>query len=155
MRSVPWDCGLSRNRMRPVPSRDSRREAKKRCAGGAQVEMELRAGLPIRRLGLRLVESSLVLATVLVGVALAVEGDVVFKRSGGPGNNPLAVFPHWAHRVRYKCYACHPAPFRMAAGANPVSMELIQQGKSCGVCHNGKKAWGVTFDTCNRCHTGQ
>ena len=117
--------------------------------------MEMRHRSPVRRLWLILAGSSLVMATVFFGGALAVEGDVVFKRSGGPGGSPAAVFPHWVHQVRYKCYACHPAPFRMKAGANPVSMEVIQQGKSCGVCHNGKRAWGITFDTCNQCHMGQ
>lgn len=107
------------------------------------------------RLWLTFMGFSLMMATVFLGAALAVQGDVVFKRSGGQGGNPPAVFPHWAHRVRYKCYACHPVPFRMKAGANQISMELIQQGKSCGVCHNGKRAWGITFDTCNRCHVGQ
>ena len=110
---------------------------------------------PIRRLWLMLAGSLAGVAVIFFGVALAVEGDLVFKRSGGEGGNPAAVFSHWVHQVRYKCYACHPAPFRMKAGANQVSMELIQQGKSCGACHNGKKAWGVTFDTCNRCHVGQ
>jgi c(7)-type cytochrome triheme protein len=117
--------------------------------------MKIRRRSPIHRLWLILAGSSLVILTVFFGVALAVEGDVVFKRSSGHGGNPPAVFPHWVHRVRYKCYACHPAPFRMKAGANQVSMDLIQQGKSCGVCHNGKRAWGITFDTCNRCHVGQ
>ncbi len=110
---------------------------------------------PVRCLRLILAGSLPVIVMIFFGVALAIEGDVVFKRSGGEGGNPAAVFPHWVHQVRYKCYACHPAPFRMKEGANQVSMELIQQGKSCGVCHNGKKTWGVTFDTCNRCHVGQ
>ena len=98
--------------------------------------------------------ASLILATFLLGVALAVEGDVVFKRKEDKAETPAAVFPHWVHRIRYKCYACHPVPFRMKAGATPVSMELIQEGKSCGLCHNGKGAWGVTNDTCTRCHAG-
>lgn len=84
--------------------------------------------------------------------ALAVEGDIVFKREGGEGGTSPAVFPHWIHRIRYKCYACHPALFGMKAGANKISMGAIQEGKFCGACHDGKAAWGVTFETCNRCH---
>ncbi len=117
--------------------------------------MKMRHRSPLRCLGLILAGSLAVIATIFLDVALAVEGDVVFKHSGGEAGNPPAVFPHWVHRVRYKCYACHPTPFRMKAGASEISMELIKQGKSCGVCHNGKKAWGITFDTCNRCHVGQ
>ena len=104
---------------------------------------------PLLQVGIALIASAL-----FFGVALGVEGDVIFKRSAGQGGNPPAVFPHWAHRIRYRCYACHPAPFRMGTSANQASMELIQQGKSCGACHNGKTAWGVTLDTCNRCHAG-
>ena len=93
---------------------------------------------------------------VLLGLAgatgFAVEGDIVFKRKGAPGGTAPAVFPHWVHRIRYKCYACHPALFKMKAGANEISMEAIQQGKSCGACHNGKIAWAVTFESCGRCH---
>ncbi len=98
---------------------------------------------------------AILLIVVPLSWALAVEGDVVFKREGGEGGIPAAVFPHWVHRIRYKCYACHPSLFDMKAGANKVSMEAIQEGKGCGACHNGKIAWGVSFDTCNRCHVGQ
>lgn len=102
--------------------------------------------------------SALLLAGVVAGAALAVEGDIVFKRQGGEpeaSGTPEAFFPHWIHRIRYKCYACHPNPFEMKAGANRISMDTIQEGKSCGVCHNGRIAWGVTFETCNRCHVGK
>lgn len=85
----------------------------------------------------------------------AVEGDIVFQRKGGEGGVPPAVFPHWIHRIRYKCYACHPALFEMRAGANPITKDAIREGKFCGACHNGKIAWGVSFETCNRCHTAK
>jgi c(7)-type cytochrome triheme protein len=41
----------------------------------------------------------------------------------------------------------------MKAGANEVTMDMMQEGKSCGVCHNGKVAFESNFDTCLRCHT--
>lgn len=93
-----------------------------------------------------------VLLGVVAGAAVAVEGDVVFKRKGGEGGTPPALFPHWIHRIRYKCYACHDAIFKMRQGGNDVTMDAIGEGKYCGACHNGKTAWGVTFETCNRCH---
>ncbi len=89
------------------------------------------------------------------GAALAVEGDIVFKREGGEGGTPVAVFPHWIHRIRYKCYACHDGIFKMKAGANEVTMDAIREGKFCGACHNEKIAWGPSFDTCTRCHVGK
>lgn len=96
--------------------------------------------------------SFFLIAVLLVGVALAVEGDIVFKREGGAGGVPAAVFPHWFHRIRYKCYACHPTPFKMKAGADKITMDAIAEGKFCGLCHNGKTAWEVSFNTCPRCH---
>ena len=92
---------------------------------------------------------------LLVTSTLAVEGDITFKRKGGEAGTPPAVFPHWFHRIRYKCYACHPSVFEMKAGANAINMDAIREGKFCGTCHNGKIAWEVGFDTCSRCHVEQ
>ncbi len=90
-----------------------------------------------------------------LGVVFAVDGDVLFQRKGGEGGMAPAVFPHWSHRIRYRCYACHPSLFEMKAGANDVSMDAIREGRFCGACHNGKVAWGVTFESCNRCHVAK
>lgn len=65
---------------------------------------------------------------------------------------PPAKFPHWLHRVRFKCSACHPALFEMKAGANKITMDEILGGKFCGSCHNGKVAWLVSFENCHLCH---
>ncbi len=81
-------------------------------------------------------------------------GDIAFKRKPEGGDDvPAAVFPHWIHRMQYKCGACHEELFKMKAGDNEVSMDLIQDGKSCGICHNGKAAFESNFDTCQRCHS--
>jgi c(7)-type cytochrome triheme protein len=100
---------------------------------------------------------ALVLAAALACPApqAAEYGDVAFTRSTaatGTEDVPPAVFPHWVHRMQYKCQACHEAPFKMKAGANPVTMDAIQAGQSCGICHNGKVAFESNFDTCQRCH---
>ena len=105
--------------------------------------------------GLAALVPALLLAALPPAAVLAVEGDIVFGRKAPEGGTPAAVFPHWVHRIRYKCYACHPDVFAMKAGANAITMDAIQQGKFCGACHNGKTAWGVGFDTCNRCHVGK
>jgi c(7)-type cytochrome triheme protein len=77
-------------------------------------------------------------------------GDVLYSRAGGVGEEfPAAYFPHWVHRIRYKCYACHDAIFPMRRSANPT-MAVMAKGESCGACHNGKSAFGL--DTCQRCH---
>lgn len=93
------------------------------------------------------------LLVVLAGPGRAVEGDIVFKRKGDADKDtPAAVFPHWAHRIRFKCYVCHDQIFQMKAGADPVTMDAITDGKFCGACHDGKTAFAVGFDTCARCH---
>ena len=80
-------------------------------------------------------------------------GDVLYKRTvEGMDDIPPAIFPHWVHRMQYKCSACHDELFKMQAGANEVTMDLIAEGKSCGVCHDGKKAFISNVDTCLRCH---
>ncbi len=106
----------------------------------------------MKSLRLLLIGTSLLIAAA---AALAVEGDIVFIRQIEPGGTSPAVFPHWIHRIRYKCYACHDAVFRMKRGENPITMDAIREGKFCGVCHDGKIAWAITFDSCNRCHVGQ
>lgn len=80
-------------------------------------------------------------------------GDIVFKRKeAGTQDVPPAVFPHFAHRMQFRCYVCHDDIVVMKAGANAITMDAIQAGKFCGVCHNGKAAFQATFEACPRCH---
>lgn len=65
---------------------------------------------------------------------------------------PRAVFPHWVHRARFVCTACHDQLFDLKAGRAAVTMDLISQGKACGVCHDGKRAFAPDFGACERCH---
>lgn len=80
-------------------------------------------------------------------------GDILFTRDSaaqaGVSYDP-AVFPHWVHRIRYACSACHPNLFEMRAGSNSYSMDAMRAGEGCGRCHNGQD----TFSTleCARCH---
>ena len=80
-------------------------------------------------------------------------GDVVInKRSDKEGVRPV-IFPHWFHRIRFRCKVCHSElGFKMRAGANDVSMKDIVEGKFCGMCHNGQIAWGP--ERCDLCHSG-
>lgn len=90
---------------------------------------------------------------VLTAGAWGADGDVVFqRRKEAEHDTPPAVFPHWSHRIRYRCYVCHPGLFKMQAGGDAVTMDDIMAGKFCGACHNGTTAWAVTFETCQRCH---
>ncbi len=59
------------------------------------------------------------------------------------------IFPHKSHTEWLGCPNCHTAIFQMAKGADPITMEKINAGQYCGVCH-GKVAFPAT--TCGRCH---
>ena len=84
-------------------------------------------------------------------------GDFRFERAENASLESKAftpsIFPHWIHRINYRCDACHDTLFTMELGATPITMELINKGESCGVCHNGKAAFASNFENCHRCHT--
>ena len=80
-------------------------------------------------------------------------GDVVLNRRSEQAGMAPVVFPHWFHRVRFRCKVCHSElGFEMRAGANDVTMNEIVQGKFCGTCHNGESAWSA--ENCGLCHSG-
>ncbi|MFQ5524692.1 MAG: c(7)-type cytochrome triheme domain-containing protein [Thermoanaerobaculia bacterium] len=76
--------------------------------------------------------------------------DELFLLAGK--DTPPATFPHWFHRIRFKCASCHPSVFEMKAGANPITMTAMRRGEFCATCHNGRIAWEIGFTTCVRCH---
>ncbi len=86
--------------------------------------------------------------------AAAEYGDVVINNySDGAGMRPV-VFPHWFHRIRFRCKVCHAdLGFRFKAGGNDINMLKIFDGEYCGACHNGQIAWGV--ENCVLCHSGK
>ena len=93
-------------------------------------------------------------ACALIAVTGSAEyGDVVLnKHSEAAGVRPV-IFPHWFHRIRFRCKVCHhELGFVMRAGGNDISMAEIVDGKFCGMCHNGEVAWSV--ENCDLCHTG-
>lgn len=88
-------------------------------------------------------------------------GTVQLRRVGDSTGNArqvrtdslaAAIFPHWVHRIRFRCKACHMQVFEPRAGANAVTMQMIKEGQACGVCHNGRDAFAATIGTCQRCH---
>jgi len=85
--------------------------------------------------------------------AHAVPGDIVIDRHSSANYQPAVVFRHWKHRMHFKCSACHPRIFEMRAGANEITMDALLAGESCGRCHDGLRAFGVTFETCSECHS--
>jgi c(7)-type cytochrome triheme protein len=97
------------------------------------------------------------LAGVLVAdidEARAEYGDVVINNYSDAAGMRPAIFPHWFHRVRFRCKVCHSdLGFKFKAGGNEINMVKIIDGQFCGACHNGDIAWSV--ENCNLCHTGK
>jgi len=71
--------------------------------------------------------------------------EVVIKvRETGP-----VTFSHKKHLGAYKCESCHPKPYTVGT-RKKTTMEQMGKGQSCGLCHNGKRAFAVS--ECVRCH---
>ena len=88
-----------------------------------------------------------------VPVARAEYGDVVINNHSDKAGMRPVVFPHWFHRIRFSCKACHAdLGFQFRAGGNDINMVKIIEGQFCGACHNGEVAWSI--ENCNLCHSG-
>lgn len=80
--------------------------------------------------------------------------DIVINRQADKQGMRPVVFPHWFHRIRFRCKVCHyELGFKMRAGSNDFNMGAISDGKFCGACHNNDIAWGA--DRCDLCHSGK
>lgn len=88
------------------------------------------------------------------GLSWAEYGDVVINNYSDPAGMRPAVFPHWFHRIRFRCKVCHAdLGFKFQAGGNKISMLKIIDGEFCGACHNGNIAWSV--ENCSVCHSAK
>lgn len=118
-------------------------DMRQRCKCGISVRAALGA-----------VALALLIGAGSIGEARAEFGDVVMNQySDAAGMRPV-VFPHWFHRVRYSCKACHgDLGIKLKAGANAITMVKIIDGQYCGACHNGNVAWSA--EQCDLCHTGK
>lgn len=76
-------------------------------------------------------------------------GNITFKvKTAGDVN-----FSHESHiaNIGLKCTDCHASLFITQEKHVKTTMAQMQKGKSCGACHNGKKAFDVKAN-CNTCH---
>jgi c(7)-type cytochrome triheme protein len=71
------------------------------------------------------------------------------ERVPAAGEMFKVIFPHKTHTEWLACPNCHTGIFQMAKGTAPMTMEKINAGQYCGVCH-GKVAFPAT--ACARCH---
>ncbi len=85
--------------------------------------------------------------------AQAEYADIVINNYADAAGIRPVVFPHWFHRIRFRCKVCHAdLGFKFKAGGNKITMAKIIDGKFCGACHNGEVAWSV--ENCAMCHSG-
>ena len=75
-------------------------------------------------------------------------GNITMKNKGGD-----AIFSHDTHveGMALACTECHAKLYTSSKQHKTVTMKQMQKGKSCGACHNGKKAFSVTGN-CAKCH---
>lgn len=76
-------------------------------------------------------------------------GDITFK----PGKARDVIFSHESHvkDIGLKCTDCHDSIYKTKEKNKRVTMAEMRKGLSCGVCHNGKKAFDVKGN-CANCH---
>jgi len=99
-----------------------------------------------------------VLLSASVGWAVLGGGDFAMPAAGAKG----VLFSHEFHvgKTKIGCAECHKAAVNREAIYYPsranhktATMEDMRKGKSCGVCHNGTRAFGVAqSQNCARCH---
>lgn len=92
-----------------------------------------------------------VMTVAFASFGFALKKDVEFE-GGGAGK---VVFSHENHteKLAMKCNECHPSLFKMKKGGDEITMAGMGEGKNCGACHNGEKAFDVkSEDSCPKCH---
>ena len=89
------------------------------------------------------------------GVEVRLPADIIFGGATGP--LPAVIFRHTTHTAFAggQCVACHPQPFKILHPARRTSHAEMNAGRSCGICHDGRRAFGTAAaDACQRCHAG-
>ena len=87
---------------------------------------------------------------------LKLPAAIVYERVVKPDS--AVVFRHETHVAfeNNRCTGCHPRPFLLLKPTKRIAHNDMESGGSCGTCHDGKKAFGVTDPTaCPVCHAGR
>ena len=88
-------------------------------------------------------------------IPLHLPADHVYRH--GAGADSSVVFSHESH-LGYaggQCTTCHPQPFLMLRSSPVPHHGEMNAGGSCGMCHDGKKAFGTKDASgCHTCHSG-
>ena len=109
-------------------------------------------------------KSTLTLAVVVgvIGFFGAIVVQQTWAQAKGPadfdfagGSQGKVVFSHEKHLAKNpKCTDCHTKIFKMAKGQRSTpKMADMNNGQSCGTCHDGKTAFSVKDQAnCTKCH---
>lgn len=91
---------------------------------------------------------SFIVALAFVATAFAVPpGKTVVFKNAMMGNVTFSGEIH--AKQGFKCNDCHTAIFPMKQTS--LTMAAMREGKECGHCHNGTKAFSVKGN-CTKCH---
>ncbi len=93
------------------------------------------------------------ISLALVGAVFAVPPGKTVEFPGGKMGK--VTFSGQIHASKgLKCPDCHTKIWKMSKTANPkMTMQEINSGKYCGVCHNGTKAFATKDEkNCGKCH---
>ena len=91
---------------------------------------------------------------IISPISHAEYGDVVINNYSDEAGMRPVIFPHWFHRIRFRCKVCHAdLGFKFQAGGNKINMLKIIDGEYCGACHDGEIAWSV--ENCSLCHSAK
>lgn len=94
---------------------------------------------------------TLIVAVAFVGSAFAVPAGKTVEFAGGAQGK--VVFDGKIHAEKgSKCNDCHTKIFQMKKGSFKMSKDEHGNGKFCGSCHDGKKAFAQTAENCGKCH---
>ncbi len=78
-------------------------------------------------------------------------GEIVMPVQGAKN----VLYSHDAHvgKAKIGCKECHYKVYINRANHKSVTMEDMRKGKSCGLCHDGTRAFSVAQEQhCARCH---
>jgi c(7)-type cytochrome triheme protein len=106
----------------------------------------------VKKLFVLALAAALMLAMAIQAFAVPFSRTIEYTPKGAG----KVVFDGKSHAGKgLKCEVCHPGLYKMKRenGAVPVTMKEMEEGKSCGACHNGIKVFGVKdLASCGKCH---
>jgi len=94
---------------------------------------------------------TLVIMVAFAGSGLAVSPEKTVEYAGGSAGK--VIFDGKIHADKgLKCTDCHTKIFPMKKGTK-ITMAEMNEGKYCGVCHNGQEAFKSSDPAnCGKCH---